>query len=301
MAGLRAPITGQRLVGYRLTSGAPQPCRETRTTKAGPHIIPTLAAALGVTAECHARALTGGLAQPLTRIPVARITGSSSRGEDNVCLRWFSQSDKFRCEIARGASAARLGRAFCGVDVAINQLKVRQAPIIKQFRPGSIPILVPHPKQWDAVVNLGALPEASAGFAAASRLQAAQKPGLTTWCIPKLPCDHTGAVPYRILIGPSVPQIDMPAEPINRLPTHAAESWTQRVVAFAIGRRWRPECGWQPDLGVIAEPPAPAARRPAPGSKRARQPIGAKRMGAPIGINREPRRRRHERTAERPR
>ena len=39
----------------------------------------------------------------------------------------------------------------------------------------------------------------------------------------------------------------------------------------------------------------------APNSKRTRQPIGADRMGAPIRIYREPRRRRHERAAECPR
>ena len=118
--------------------------------------------------------------------------------------------------MAPGASAARLGSAFCGVGVAIDHLKVWPAPIIKKFRPGSIPILVPQPKQWDAVIDLGALPKASAGFAAAPSLQAAQKPGLTTWRIPKLPRDHAGAVPYRILVRPSVPQIDMLAEPICR-------------------------------------------------------------------------------------
>ena len=72
MVGLRATITGHRLVGYRLTSGHHSPA-ESRTTKAGPHIIPTLAAALGVTAECHARALTGDLAQRFAGVPVARI------------------------------------------------------------------------------------------------------------------------------------------------------------------------------------------------------------------------------------
>ena len=51
---------------------------------------------------------------------------------------------------------------------------------------------------------------------------------------------------------------------------------TQRVGAFPI-RRWRrPECGWQPDLAVVAEPPALGARRFAAASKRTRQAISAK-------------------------
>ena len=54
-------------------------------------------------------------------------------------------------------------------------------------------------------------------------------------------------------------------------------------------------------LAVVVELPSPAAGRSAPSSKRTRQPIGADRMGAPIRIYREPRRRRHERAAECPR
>jgi hypothetical protein len=54
------------------------------------------------------------------------------------------------------------------------------------------------------VVNLGAFPQPCAGFAATSRLQAPQGPGLVTWRIPELPCDHASAVPDRILVGTGV-------------------------------------------------------------------------------------------------
>ena len=141
-------------------------------------------------------------------------------------------------------SVARLGRAFCGVDIAIDHLKIWQAPIIEQLRPWRVPVFAPHPKQRHAVVNLGAFPQPSAGFAAASRLQAPQERGLATRRIPELPCDHAGAVPDRILVSAGIPQIDMPAEAINRLPANTAESGTLRVCAFPIGRRWRSECGW---------------------------------------------------------
>jgi hypothetical protein len=140
-------------------------------------------------------------------------------------------------------------------------------------------------------VHLGVLPQPSATLAAAPLLQAAQEPRLAARRIPEFPCDHTGTVPVRILVGANVPQIHMPPEAINRLPAHATES-RMRVCAFAIWRRRRPECRWQPAFAVIAEPPSPAAGRSAEGSKRPCQPICAYRMCAPIPIDRKPRRRR---------
>jgi hypothetical protein len=117
-----------------------------------------------------------------------------------------------------GVPVVRFGRAFCGVNIAIDHLKIWQAPIIEQLRPRRIPVFAPHPKQRDAVIHLGTSPQSSTGFAAASPLQAPQEPGLATRRIPELPCDHAGAVPDRILVDACVPQIDMPAEAINRLP-----------------------------------------------------------------------------------
>jgi hypothetical protein len=114
-------------------------------------------------------------------------------------------SADFRWQIVNGPPASSLGGAFGDVDVAIDHLKVRQTPISEQLRPRRIPALVPHPKQRDAVVDLGVLPEASAGFTAAPSLQAAQQSDLTTRCIPELPCDNAGAVPHRILVGPCIP------------------------------------------------------------------------------------------------
>ena len=162
-------------------------------------------------------------------------------------------------------------------------------------------MFAPDPKQRDAMINFGALPQPSAAFIAAPCLQAPQKSRVTTRRIPELPCDHACAVPDRILVGPCVPQIDMPVEAINRLPAHTAKARAQRVGAFPIRRGRRPECGWQPNLTVVAEPPAPAAWRFAAGSKRTREAISAKWMCAPIRIDREPWRRRHKWGAERAR
>ena len=198
-------------------------------------------------------------------------------------------------------SLARFGRAFCGVGIAIDHLKIWQAPVIEQLRPSRVPEFAPHPKQGDAVVNLGALPQPLAGFAAASPLQAPHEPGLTTRRIPELPCRSRSrcARSHSCWRRCSTDQhASRSDKPVAR--THSRIR-TPCVCAFAIGRRWRSECGWQSALAVVAEPPTPAARRSTQGSKRARQAIGANWMRPPIRINREPRRWRHERAAERPR
>ena len=81
-------------------------------------------------------------------------------------------------EKACGASVLRLDGAFCGVNIAINYLEVRQAPIAQQVRPRRFPVLVPNPKQRNAVVDFGALPQPSAALAAAPPLQAPEELGV---------------------------------------------------------------------------------------------------------------------------
>src|SRR6476646_8454785 len=199
------------------------------------------------------------------------------------------------------ASVSRLGGAFCGVNIAIDYLEVWQARIGKQLRPWRSPVFAPDSKQRHAVINFGALPQPSAALATATRLQPPQEPGVAARRVPKLPRDHTGAVPVCVHIGATIPQIDMPTEAIHRLAAHAAESWTLHVCAFAIGRGWRSICGWQSILAGVVELPSPAAGRSAPSCTGSRQPIGADRVGAPIRIYCKPWRRRHERAAECPR
>ena len=74
------------------------------------------------------------------------------------------------------------------------------------------------------MINFGTLQQPTAGFAAAPCLQTPQESRVVTRRSPELPCDHARAVPNRILVRPSVPQIDMPAEPIDRLPADTAKA-----------------------------------------------------------------------------
>jgi hypothetical protein len=106
----------------------------------------------------------------------------------------------------------RLGRAFCGVNIAINYLKVWQAPIAEQIRPRRFPVLAPNSKQRDAVVDFGAFPQPPAALAAAPPLQPPEKPRVAIRRVPKLPRDHAGAVPVRIHVSATIPQIGMPTE-----------------------------------------------------------------------------------------
>jgi hypothetical protein len=59
---------------------------------------------------------------------------------------------------ACSSSIPRFDGAFCCMDIAINDLKVWQAPKVEQLRPRHIPVITPHPKKRNAVVNFSALP-----------------------------------------------------------------------------------------------------------------------------------------------
>src|SRR5580704_3720317 len=91
----------------------------------------------------------------------------------------------------------------------------------------------------------------------------------------------------------------MPAKTEDRLPAYAAKTGAAGVFGFAIRRRRYAECRRQSALAMAAQAPGPSVGRAALARERPRQPIGAQRMRAPIGVDREPRRWRHERAAER--
>ena len=120
-------------------------------------------------------------------------------------------------------SGPRFDGAFCGVDVAIDQLKVRQAPKIEQPRPRRVSVFAPDPKQRDAMVNFGVPPQPPAALSAASTLEAPQESGLATWRIPELPRDDASAVPDGILVGTSAPKVNVPAEAIDCLTAHSSK------------------------------------------------------------------------------
>jgi hypothetical protein len=111
------------------------------------------------------------------------------------------------------------------VDVAIDHLKVRESPISEQFRPFFIPMVMPDPKQGNAVIDLGVFPESAAGLPAPSPLEATEYSGFTIRCIPELPGNDASTMPHCILVWPRAPQISVPAKLVNQLSADAAESW----------------------------------------------------------------------------
>jgi hypothetical protein len=54
--------------------------------------------------------------------------------------------------------ATRLDRAFCYMSVAIDHLKVRQAPEIEQVRPWVVSVFAPDSEQRHTVVDFGISP-----------------------------------------------------------------------------------------------------------------------------------------------
>ena len=127
----------------------------------------------------------------------------------------------------------------------------------------------------------GIPPQPPAALSAPPTLDAPQQLNLAIGRIPELPGGHASAVPHRILVGTALPKVNVPAKAVDRLPAHAAESWTQRVVAFAVRRRWRAERKRQA-APAVAQPPSPATGRLAESRQCSRQAIGPNWMSAPV-------------------
>ena len=111
--------------------------------------------------------------------------------------------------MGRGAGNApvpRFGRAFSGMDVAINHLKFEQSPKIDQSRPGRVSVFAPDPEQRDAMVDFGIPPQPPAALCAAPILDAPQQLDLAAGHIPEL-------------LGPVFQRSNMPAQsdrPVGR-------------------------------------------------------------------------------------
>src|SRR3982751_2915457 len=97
-------------------------------------------------------------------------------------------------------------------------------------------MLAPYPKQRYAMIDFAGFPQPRAGLGAAPLLQPPQQLGIIARRVPKPPRDHARRMPARVLVGAAMPQVFVPAEPVNRLPAHAAETWPARKRFLAVGR-----------------------------------------------------------------
>jgi hypothetical protein len=129
------------------------------------------------------------------------------------------------------------------------------------------------------MVNFGIPPQPPAALSAPPTLDAPQQLNLAIGRIPELPGDHASAVPHRILVGTALPKVNVPAPAVDRLTTHTAESWTQRVVALAVRRRWRAERQRQA-APTVPQPPSPSIGHLAASCECSRQAIGPNWMSA---------------------
>src|SRR5215467_9988019 len=107
-------------------------------------------------------------------------------------------------------------------------------------------MLVPHPEQRHAVVDLRRLPQAPAGLSAAPLLQALEDARMIARRGPKIPRNHAGGVPDGFPVRAAIPKVDVPAEPVDQLAADAAESRSTRIAPLAIGCRRSPETCRQP-------------------------------------------------------
>src|SRR5215813_11435000 len=127
------------------------------------------------------------------------------------------------------------------MGVAVDELQVGQAPVAQQLWPRQVAMLFEHLKERQLMVDFGGLEQALAAFPAAPLLQPAQQPHLVARRAPEIPGGHTGRVPARFGISASGPEVDMPAEPVDRLAADAAEAATACVGALPIGCWRQPE------------------------------------------------------------
>ena len=133
------------------------------------------------------------------------------------------------------------------------------------------------------MVNFGIPPQPPAALSAAPTLDTPQQLNLATRRVPELPSDNASAVPDRILVGTAAPQVNVPAETINRLTAHAAKSRPQSARVFTERCGWRAERERQA-APAVPQPPSPASGRLAASGKCSRQAIGSNWMDAPIYI-----------------
>jgi hypothetical protein len=129
------------------------------------------------------------------------------------------------------------------MSIAIDDLQVRHAPEAEQRRPWGVAVLTPHPEQRHAVIDLGGLPQPSAGLGAAAPLDALEDARMVARRRPQVPGDHAGGVPYGILVGAAIPQVDVPAESVDRLAADAAVSPPARLSSGVEMTRLRPSPG----------------------------------------------------------
>src|SRR5262249_61578498 len=119
------------------------------------------------------------------------------------------------------------------------------------------------PDRGDGLFDLGLLPQPAAGLAAAAALQPSQQRRVIARAGPQIPGDHAGGMPGGVVVHAAIPQVDMPAEAIDRLATDATEAGTARKARLAIRRRREAEAR-RPFVGPLGlGVPAPPGRRAA--------------------------------------
>src|SRR5215510_2321437 len=148
---------------------------------------------------------------------------------------------------------AGLGRALGHVGLAVDHLQVWQAPVIQKLRPRQVALLLEHLEQRHAMIDFGGLQEPFAALAAAPLLQAAKQPHMVARRAPEVPGGDAGRVPLGFVVWPGVPEIDMPAEPVDRLSAYAAETAAAREGVLTIRGRRLPEALWQVGIAALGQ------------------------------------------------
>ena len=201
------------------------------------------------------------------------------------------------------ASGPCLFGAFLRMGVAVDHLQIGQAPKAEKPRPWHVAMLAPELEERQLVVDLGVSQKPLAARCATVLLPPLEERHLIARRVPQPPSRHAGRVPFGVSVWAGAPEILMPAEAVDLLAADTAMALAERESLFAIRRGGRPKALRQPGRRGFTQTlrrdrPAPAFRRAASRRERPGQTIGTQRVSAPIAVDREPRQRRHERTAQ---
>jgi len=177
----------------------------------------------------------------------------------------------------------------------VDHLEIGCPPEGEQLRPRCQSMLGPNCKERDAMIDLGCFQQATSAHFAFPPLTELQLSQVIDRRCPELPGDDAAGMPSRIPVRPILaPEVAMPSESVNRLTADAAIAGATGIGCLAVRRRGRTKrCGQAGGL-FPAQLPAPPFRGSAPGCERPGQPVGQKRMVAPVGFHGPPLRRRYE-------
>ena len=171
----------------------------------------------------------------LNRCTVLIVSGACIETVFLVHVTWPSSIGRFRRRNDARSSASAPHFDTCTLRFTTCKFG---PPKTEQRRPGSVPVLTPNPVQGDPVIDFSRAQQPLARFRTAVALTDLERSNLVARRRPELPGNDAGRMPYGVFVrGAASPEIRMPAQAVDWLPTDAAMTWAARMKRLPIGCR----------------------------------------------------------------